>query len=207
MRQVVTDYAGLVRKGVVIDHAFHMIVADTGSGNLSDDIPRLVADGHRSIKIFTTYDKVRPDDKSILDILDVARRDMALVCFHAENDVLIRSMTETLLAAGKTEPKSHARSHPRAAEIEAIDRMCRSAEFKDTRIMIFHVSTREGAEIVRRARARGVRVDAETCPHYLLMTAGILERARSGFPARRLSARRTISRRFGTPWAMAPCNS
>ena len=173
--QVVSDYAALAREGAVIDHAFHMIVADTGSGNLTDDIPRMIAKGHRSIKVFTTYAKVRQDDKSILDILDVARREGALVCFHAENDGLIRHMTEKLLADGKTAPRYHADSHPRVAEVEAIDRMCRFAEFTGARIMIFHVSTREGVQIVRDARARGVDVQAETCPHYLFMTADVLE--------------------------------
>jgi len=176
MRTVVSDYEALAAKGAMIDYAFHMIVADTGNGNLAHDIPDLIAQGHRSIKIFTTYDKVRQDDKSILDILDVAKRDGALVCFHAENDGLIRNMTEKLLAEGKTAPKYHEASHPREAEIEAIDRMCRFAEFTGARIMIFHVSTREGAEIVRSARARGVDVQAETCPHYLFMTRDVLER-------------------------------
>ncbi|MGC1504676.1 MAG: dihydropyrimidinase [Sulfitobacter sp.] len=175
LKQVVADYTALARMGAVIDYAFHMIVSDTGSNNLTEDIPALIGQGHRSIKVFTTYDKVRQDDKSILDILDVAKRDGALVCFHAENDGLIRHMTEKLLAEGKTAPKYHAASHPREAEIEAIDRMCRFAEFSGTRIMIFHVSTREGAQIVRDARARGVNVLAETCPHYLFMTSDILE--------------------------------
>ncbi|QCO55418.1 dihydropyrimidinase [Pseudorhodobacter turbinis] len=174
MKQVVGDYAELARKGAMIDYAFHMIVADTGDGNLAKDIPQLIAQGHRSIKIFTTYDKVRQDDKSILEILDLAKRDGAVVCFHAENDGLIRNMTEKLLAAGKTAPKYHAESHPREAEIEAIERMCRFAEFTGARIVIFHVSTVEGAEIIRKARSRGVKVQAETCPHYLFMTTDIL---------------------------------
>lgn len=176
MQQVVGDYATLADQGAMIDHAFHMIVADTGNGNLAKDIPALIADGHRSIKIFTTYAKVRQDDKAILDILALARDAGALVCFHAENDGLIRHMTDRLLAEGKTAPKYHAASHPREAEIEAIERMCRFAEFTGARIMIFHVSTREGAEIVRQARSRGVKVQAETCPHYLFMTVDILER-------------------------------
>ena len=176
MRQVVDDYAELARKGAMIDHAFHMIVSDTGDGNLSHDIPALIAEGHRSIKIFTTYAKVRQDDKSVLDILALAKRDGALVCIHAENDGLIGHMTEKLLAEHKTAPKFHAESHPREAEIEAIDRMCRFAEFTGAPVMIFHVSTREGAECVRQARARGVNVRAETCPHYLFMTVDILER-------------------------------
>lgn len=175
IRHVVADYSALAQKGAMIDHAFHMIVADTGDGNLTDDLPALIAQDHRSIKIFTTYDRVRQDDKSILDILDLAARAGALVCFHAENDGLIRNMTDKLLAEGKTAPKYHAASHPREAEIEAIGRMCRFAQFTGARIMIFHVSTREAADIVRKARADGVNVQAETCPHYLFMTADILE--------------------------------
>jgi dihydropyrimidinase len=173
--KVMADYAALAQKGALIDHAFHMIVADTGGGNLEEDLPAMIAKDHRSIKVFTTYDRVRQDDKSILDLLDLARRDGALVCFHAENDGIIRNATEKLLAAGKVAPRYHAASHPREAEIEAIDRMCRFAEYTGARIMIFHVSTREGAEIVRRARARGAPVQAETCPHYLFQTVEILE--------------------------------
>jgi len=179
MAQVVEDYTALAARGAIIDHAFHMIVADTGNGNLAHDIPDLIAQGHRSIKIFTTYDKVRQDDKSILDLLALAKRAGALVCFHAENDGLIRHMTENLLAQGKTAPHFHAQSHPRMAEIEAIDRMCRFAEFLEARIMIFHVSTIEGAQIIRGAQARGVKVLAETCPHYLFMTEDILHSARA----------------------------
>jgi dihydropyrimidinase len=175
MAQVVQDYAALARRGAMIDYAFHMIVSDISDGNLTRDIPTLIGQDHRSLKIFTTYDKVRQDDKSILDIMAVAKAHGALVCFHAENDGLIRHMTEKLLAAGQTAPKYHALSHPREAEIEAIDRMCRFSAFTGARIMIFHVSTREGAQIIRRARARGVPVMAETCPHYLLMTDAILE--------------------------------
>ena len=175
MRDVVADYAALAEKGALIDHAFHMIVSDISGENLTNDIPALIAQGHRSIKIFTTYDKVRQDDHAILDVLAVAKQEGALVCIHAENDGIIRHMTAKLLAEGKTAAKYHAASHPREAEMEAIDRMCRFAEFTSARIMIFHVSTREGAQIIRDARFRGVPVEAETCPHYLFQTVDTLE--------------------------------
>lgn len=175
MCDVVADYSELARKGALIDYAFHMIVADVSGENLTDDIPALIQQGHRSLKIFTTYDKVRLDDQAILDTLATAKSHGALVCFHAENDGLIRHMTNRLLAQGKTAPKYHALSHPREAEIEAIERMCRFSEFTGQPIMIFHVSTREGAAVVRAAQARGVPVQAETCPHYLRMTVDILD--------------------------------
>lgn len=176
MRDVVADYSALAEKGALIDYAFHMITSDTSGDNLSRDIPELIAQGHRSIKLFTTYDKVRLGDHAILDVLATAKSEGALVCIHAENDGLIRHMTARLLAEGKTAAHYHALSHPRAAEIEAIDRMCRFAEFMQTPIMIFHVSTREGAEIIRAAQARGVPVSAETCTHYLFMTEDVLRR-------------------------------
>ncbi|KQT54301.1 dihydropyrimidinase [Aureimonas sp. Leaf454] len=170
LRDVVGAYADLAGKGALIDHAFHMIVSDVSGDNLSRDLPDLMEDGHRSIKIFTTYEKVRLADEAILDVLWAARASGALVCFHAENDGLIRWMTRRLLESGRVEPRFHPLSHPRAAEIEALGRMCVFSEFTGQPIMLFHVSTREGVEIVRAARSRGVRVVAETCPHYLFMT-------------------------------------
>jgi dihydropyrimidinase len=176
MDGVVRDYTALAARGALIDHAFHMIVSDTGNGNLERDIPALIAQGHRSIKVFTTYDKVRQDDKSILDLLILARDAGGVVCFHAENDGLIRHATAALVAAGQTGARYHAQSHPRAAEVEAIERMCHFAEYTGARIVIFHVSTTQGADIVQAAQARGVQVLAETCPHYLFMTEDVYAR-------------------------------
>lgn len=175
LRTVVDDYAALAARGAMIDHAFHMIVSDVSGENLVRDLPELIGEGHRSIKIFTTYDKVRLGDEDILDVLWAARAGGALVCFHAENDGLIRWMTRRLTASGRTEPRFHPLSHPRAAEVEALSRMCVFSEFTGQPIMLFHVSTREGVEIVRAARARGVPVVAETCPHYLFMTGDQLD--------------------------------
>ena len=152
LREVVDAYRALAAKGAMIDHAFHMIVSDVSGENLSRDLPDLMAEGHRSIKIFTTYDKVRLADEAILDVMWAARATGALVCFHAENDGLIRWMSRRLLESGRVEPKFHPLSHPRAAEIEALGRMCVFSEFTGQPIMLFHVSTREGVEIVRAAR-------------------------------------------------------
>jgi dihydropyrimidinase len=173
--QVMSDYMALADKGAMIDHAYHAIIADTSGANLSDDLPALINAGHRSLKIFTTYDKVRLNDAEILQTLVVAKAHGALVCFHAENDAMIRWATAELLAAGKTAPKYHAASHPRAAEIEALGRICQLAELTGQPVMLFHISTSEGVEIVRAAKARGAPVWAETCPHYLFMIEDILD--------------------------------
>lgn len=176
LAQVVEDYAALARRGAVIDYAFHLIIADPTTKALEQDLPRLLSGGHRSIKLFTTYDLLHVDDTRILDVLAIAREHGASVCFHAENHGMIAWQTRQLLAAGKTHPRYHADSHPRPAEIEAFERLIKMSELVDQPIVIFHVSTAEGAAVIRDARARGVAVSAETCPQYLLLTREDLDK-------------------------------
>jgi dihydropyrimidinase len=175
LAQTVAAYGARAARGAMIDHAFHMTLTDPDAPGFEADLGALIAAGHRSIKVFTTY-AIKLTDAQILGIMAVARRHGALVCVHAENDAMIAMAKAELLAAGRTAPRDHAPSHPRMAEIEAIERMCRFAEWLDQPVMIFHVSTAEGAAAVRAARARGAPVRAETCPHYLFMTEDVLDR-------------------------------
>ena len=176
LRKVVTDYAALAARGAVVDYTFHMIVADPTPATLAEDIPALVGEGHGSIKLFMTYDRLKVDDEMLLDVLLAARKAGALVCVHAENHGMIAWMSRRLLEAGHAAPKFHALSHPRGSEVEAINRLVVCAELLDQPVMVFHVSTAEGAAAIRAARARGVKVYAETCPQYLFLTADDLDR-------------------------------
>ncbi len=176
LRTVVDDYRALAAKGSIVDYTFHMIVADPTEVTLSEDIPALVKEGHGSIKLFMTYDRLKVEDEKLLDVLLAARRAGALVCVHAENHGMIAWMGRRLIEAGHTAPKFHALSHPRGSEAEAINRLIICAELLDQPIMIFHVSTIEGIAAIRAARARGVKVFAETCPQYLFLTAADIDK-------------------------------
>jgi dihydropyrimidinase len=176
LSQVVEDYAALARKGAVVDYSFHMIVADPTEATLKEHLPTLIGQGHASIKVFMTYDRLRLDDEQLLDVLLAAREGGALVCAHAENHGMIAWMGKRLVERGYTAPKFHSVSHPRVSEAEAIDRLVAMAALLDQPIMIFHVSTAEGAAAVRRARGMGRKVFAETCPQYLFLTAHDLDR-------------------------------
>lgn len=176
LRTVVDDYSALAARGAMVDYAFHMIVSDPTEATLRHDLPALIQEGHASIKLFMTYDKLKVDDDTLLNVLEVARAHRALVCVHAENHGMIAWMSAKLLAEGKTAPKYHAESHPRASETEAFTRLIAAAALVDQPIMIFHVSTAEGAAIVADARRQGHKVFAETCPQYLFLTAADLDR-------------------------------
>jgi allantoinase len=62
-------------------------------------------------------------------------------------------------------------SRPREAEKEAIALLVRLSRELGARIHVVHLSSGEGASLVREAKAEGLAVTAETCPHYLTFSA------------------------------------
>ena len=62
-------------------------------------------------------------------------------------------------------------SRPRAAENEAIELMIRLSREFGTRVHIVHLSSADAVPVLRKAQAEGVKITAETCPHYLHFTA------------------------------------
>ena len=175
LSETVSDYAARASRGSMIDYAFHLTLTDTQVAAFDSDLAALIGAGHRSLKVFTTYN-IQLSDAQLLRIFRAARHSGALVCVHAENDAIIAQAREELIAAGHVTPMDHARSRPRMAEIEAVERICRFAEYVDQPVMLFHISTLEGAAAVEVAQDRGAPVWAETCPHYLFMTDAVLDK-------------------------------
>ncbi len=160
----------------MVDYSFHQIITDATDSVIFEEIPAIVAAGIRSLKVFLTYDPLQLDDRAYLRVLAAARRAGALVTVHCENYEAIRWRSAALLADGRTQPKYHAWSRPGIVEREATHRAIALAELVDQPIQVFHVSGPEAAEEVARAQARGLKVWAETCPQYMVLTAGDMDR-------------------------------
>lgn len=62
----------------------------------------------------------------------------------------------------------------RAAEDAIIAREICLAESLDLPVHICHVSTYSGLQLIREAKARGVKVTAESCPHYMTLTDEVI---------------------------------
>ena len=90
---------------------------------------------------------------------------------HAEGYDQIKYMTDQLEREGKTHSFYHAASRPELVEREATHRAISHAELIGVPIVIVHVSGREAMEQIQWARGRGLKVYAETCPQYLVLTA------------------------------------
>ncbi len=170
------DYAQRAREKAVIDYGFHLIIANPDEATLTRDLPAAIEQGIRSLKIYTTYEKLRLIDEQVLDVFAVARKHGALVMVHAENHGVISWLGERLVAQGSIAPRYHAIAHTRGAELEAIQRVAMLAELIDVPVLIVHVSSVDGIEAIRQARARGVKIYGETCPQYLFLTAKDIDR-------------------------------
>jgi len=77
----------------------------------------------------------------------------------------------TVTNAGSTAYETFLASRPREAENQAIEMMIRLSREFDTRVHIVHLSSAEAVPMLRAAIASGVRITAETCPHYLYFAA------------------------------------
>ncbi len=75
---------------------------------------------------------------------------------------------------GKNSTLTGLKSSPRAAEDIMIARDVSLAESLGVSVHICHVSTYSGVDIIRSAKKRGVKVTAETCPHYFILTDDII---------------------------------
>jgi allantoinase len=91
----------------------------------------------------------------------------ALVIVHAEDPDAIDSAPEP-------EGRSYAAylgSRPRAAEEVAITAVVDAVRETGGRAHILHLSDADAAPLVAKAQAEGLRITAETCPHYLTIAA------------------------------------
>lgn len=171
LRDAVDDYHRRAGGRACIDYAFHMIVTDPTEAVLRDELPALIAEGCTSFKIYMTYDDLKLNDRQILEVLALARREGAMAMVHAENADCVAWLTELLEAAGHTAPRYHADARPPVVEREATHRAISLAELVDVPVLVVHVSGPEAIEQIRWAQGRGLPVYAETCPQYLFLTA------------------------------------
>jgi allantoinase len=92
------------------------------------------------------------------------------VAVHAESEAITAGLARRARAAGRTAMRDFLASRPAIAELQAIARALSLAQESGCALHVVHVSTGRGVAMVAAARARGVDVSCETCPHYLMLT-------------------------------------
>jgi allantoinase len=150
----------------------HVDVAFWGGvvpGN-APDLNALVDAGVRGFKCFLAPSGV--DEFAAVDEADlrrampiIAKRKVPLLV-HAELPALLRRADST-----RSSYATYLSTRPPESEVAAIELMIRLASDFGARVHIVHVACAEGAAAIGRAKAAGVTMTAETCPHYLTFSA------------------------------------
>ena len=147
-------------------------------GLLGDDtiehVPALVKGGVIGFKCYmgNTFGKIpSPSTGAMLEAFEVVAATGKRISLHAETNSIMERRQERLTAAGRQDALAHIASRPAVVAIEAVSRAAILAEWTGARIHILHISSAEELRPLREAKARGVDITGETCPHYLMLSA------------------------------------
>ena len=124
--------------------------------------------GFKCFLLHSGVDEFPPLDD---DQLEAAMREIAsfdgLLIVHAEDAGCIEHAPEPHGA----HYEDFLASRPREAENQAVRKVVELARLTGCRVHVLHVSSAEALPLIAEARRDGVRITAETCPHYLSFTA------------------------------------
>lgn len=101
---------------------------------------------------------------------ELARLD-AVLLVHAEVPGPVEDAAAALADSDPKRYRTFLQSRPREAENQAIALMIRLSRETGARIHIVHHSSADALPLLREAKADGVRLTVETCPHYLYFAA------------------------------------
>lgn len=113
------------------------------------------------------------DDGCGVQSEDLMRRAMEQ-CAEAGSIIVEHCEVNSLLHNGYIHAGAYARTHGHRgicseSEWREVERNIRLSEETGCRLHICHISTKESVQLIREAKARGVKVTCETAPHYLLL--------------------------------------
>ena len=152
-----------------IDYALHQGVY-AYRDSIRAELNQMKNAGVGAIKIFTTYKNVGylvEKREELKEIFSAAKELGILVCVHAEDDSIVTAISENW--KGQFRPEDHPDLRPSEAEAKAIRYVGEIAGELDMPIYIVYVSSKAGIETIRDLREKGVKVIAETTPHYLFL--------------------------------------
>jgi len=140
-------------------------------GNASELEP-LIDAGVRGFKCFLVPSGVdefqHVEEKDLREAMPILSRRNVPLLVHAENPQSLITPHSAIL---NPQYSVYLATRPPRAEASAIRMMARLSREFGTHVHIVHVASAEAADAVARAKADGVRITAETCPHYLTFTA------------------------------------
>jgi dihydropyrimidinase len=162
-------YHEYAKDKAVIDYSFHGVIQYVNEEILKEMEAIVYEEGISSFKFYTTYD-YSLNDYDAIRVMERLGELGAITAIHCENHGIINYLRKLHVDRGEKSPWFHAKSRPEVAEIEAIDRMIKLQSItKNSPLYLVHVSSGEGAKLIKTAKNSGRKIYGETCPQYLFL--------------------------------------
>jgi dihydroorotase len=112
-----------------------------------------------------------PSTGAMLEAFEVVAATGKRISLHAETATIMARREARMAAAGRRDPLAHLAARPAVVAVEAVSRAAILSEWTGARIHILHISSSDELRPLREAKARGVDITGETCPHYLMLSS------------------------------------
>lgn len=122
--------------------------------------------GHGAV-CFTDDGKPIMKETLVKEAMEIAKECDVPISFHEENPAFI---TTNGVNEGKASAYLGIKGSPRDAEIDMIARDVKLALETGAKVVIQHISSKEGVELVREYRKKGANLFAEATPHHFSLT-------------------------------------
>src|SRR5204863_1355781 len=152
-----------------VDFGLYAVLGEDTIAN----VPALIEAGAIGFKLYmgNTFGKIpSPSTGAMLEAFEGVAPTGKRISLHAETNSIMERRQARLAAAGRRETLAHLASRPAVVAVEAVSRAAILAEWTGARIHILHISSAEELRPLREAKARGVDITGETCPHYVLLS-------------------------------------
>jgi len=167
---------------VCIDYGLHSTITEWND-KTRKEMRKVIDAGVPTFKMFMIYESEgwMSDDAALFAALAESADNGARICVHAESERVMKYLiAQYLPKTAHLGAYGHVLSRPNFIEQEAISRAVTWAAATGGHLYIVHMSTREGTDIIKTARDRGIDVIAETCPQYLVLTDDVFKDSERG---------------------------
>jgi len=160
----------LLEESAVVDMGLYGTIRKI---NGTDQIKKLAEAGAMAFKLSTfevdEYRFPRIPDFEIIKAMEKINECGLRVVFHAENEEIIKVLTEEYEQKNQVYSLAHTETRPPVSETSAVLKLLEFAYWTDVKLHIAHVSHPRTLELIEIFKIQGVSVTAETCYNYLLL--------------------------------------
>ncbi len=167
---VVEERRSVFRTHSYTDYTFHYILAGEVAPETIGEIGEAIQEGIASFKIFTTFHPIRVPYGHLWTIFAEVAKHGGIMAVHAEEDEVVRYMTEKLKREGRDQGYNLHLVHNNISEDLAFRHIIRLAQHTEAGIYFVHTTAKEGVAAIAEARAAGQPVYGEALHNYLQFT-------------------------------------